>query len=157
MSDARFEDGADKPLTLGAADKDDLEVISSLVQDAVFSVADIEWASKRRQFAILINRFRWEDVDRHRAGTTPPERVRSLLIFEDVLRVATQGVQKEDVDTVLSLLTLDYDAGEDGTGQITLVLAGDGGLRLGIEAINVTLKDVTRPYVAPSGQVPNHD
>jgi hypothetical protein len=157
MSDASFADGADKPLSLGAADADDLQVISSLVQDAVFTVSDIEWAAKRRQFAVLLNRFRWEDVERHRSNAIAPERVRSLLIFDDVLGVATQGVEKSEKDTVLSVLSLEYAAGEDGAGAITLILAGDGGFRLQVEAINLTLKDVTRPYAAPSGQVPNHE
>ena len=34
--DARFEDGREAPLNLGALDADDLKVISSLAQDAVF-------------------------------------------------------------------------------------------------------------------------
>ena len=38
-----------------------------------------------------------------------------------------------------------------------LTLAGDGALRLEVEAIEVTLKDVTRPYRAPSGKVPHHE
>ena len=37
------------------------------------------------------------------------------------------------------------------------MLAGDGGIRLTVEALEVTLKDVTRPYVAPSRHVPKHE
>ena len=37
-NDAKFEDGAEAPLHLGALEADDLEVISSLVQDAVFPI-----------------------------------------------------------------------------------------------------------------------
>ena len=39
MADARFEDGGDKPLRLKALDDDDLAVLSSLPQDAVFPAA----------------------------------------------------------------------------------------------------------------------
>ena len=42
-------------------------------------------------------------------------------------------------------------------GDIRLTLAGDGAIRLQVEAIEATLKDVTRPYVAPSKSIPHHD
>ena len=35
-----------------------------------------------------------------------------------------------------------------------LTLAGDGAVALEVEALEVTLHDVTRPYRAPSGKVP---
>ena len=34
--DARFEDGDDKALNIGAFDQRDLEVVSSLIQDSIF-------------------------------------------------------------------------------------------------------------------------
>jgi hypothetical protein len=40
---------------------------------------------------------------------------------------------------------------------VILTLAGDGAIRLSVEALEVSLKDVTRPYRAPSGKVPQHD
>lgn len=154
MQDARFEDGREAPLNLGALDADDLQVVSSLVQDAVFPITEMRWDAKGRCFALLVNRFRWEDEGRARHA---PERVQSLLAFNDVLRVASQGVDRSDKDVILSLLSVTFEAGEDGAGDILLTLAGDGALRLSVEAIDVTLKDVTRPYVAPSKSVPKHD
>ncbi len=35
---------------------------------------------------------------------------------------------------------------------MVLTLAGDGAIALEVEALDVTLKDVTRPYIAPSTQ-----
>jgi hypothetical protein len=58
---------------------------------------------------------------------------------------------------VLSLLALDFAPGNDGTGRLTLTLAGDGAIALDVEALEVRLDDVTRPYRAPSGKVPRHD
>jgi hypothetical protein len=79
-----------------------------------------------------------------------------VLVIDDALAVASQGIDRGDPETVLSLLTLDWAAGEDGTGRITLVLAGDGAVAIDVECIDVTLRDVTRPYVAPSRKVPDH-
>jgi hypothetical protein len=152
--DATFEDGREAPINLGAMDAEDLKVISSLAQDAVFPITEMTWAARTRRFALLVNRFRWEDHGRERHG---PERVQSLLVVENVLHVASQGIDREDRDTVLSLLALSFEPGEDGAGHLLLTLAGDGAIRLSVEALEVRLKDVTRPYRAPSGKVPQHD
>ena len=152
--DARFEDGREAPLNLGALDTDDLQVISSLVQDAVFPITEMRWEARARRFALLLNRFRWEDAGKERHA---PERVQALLSFEGVLRVSSQGIDRSDTDMILSILSVSFDAGEDGAGHITLTLAGDGAIRLTVEAIDATLRDVTRPYVAPSKTVPEHD
>ena len=151
--DARFEDGREAPLNLGALEADDLRVISALVQDAVFPAGEMTWRPKQRSFAILLNRFRWEDRGRDRHGA---ERVQSLLVFENVLKIASQGVARGDKDLILSLLSIDWQPGEAPGGSVELTLAGDGAIRLEIEALEVMLKDVTRPYRAPSGKAPGH-
>ena len=75
-TDARFEDVGEKPLRLIARDADDLQVISALVQDGIFPSSEISWLPNENRFAILINRFRWENSKR----TT--ERVQSVLVFD---------------------------------------------------------------------------
>lgn len=151
IDDARFEDADEAPVALRAFDGDDLQVISSLVQDAVFTAADMHWDSRRRQFVVLTNRFRWE------SHGSRAERVRSVLAVQDVMAVQSQGIERQDGNLILSILAVDYRPGPDGTGQVELVLAGDGAIRLEVEALEVTLRDVTRPYLAPSGKRPRHD
>lgn len=156
MADARFEDGADRPLWLGAADAQDLQVIASLIQDAVLTTADITWAKARREFALLVNRFRWEDREAAERARRPVERVRAILLLRDVLAVRTQGIDPRDRNTVLSLLDISFASGADGAGTVTLTFAGDGAIAIDVEALDVTLRDVTRPYAALSGRVPDH-
>lgn len=154
--DARFEDGKESPLNLGAVDAEDLSVLSALCQDAVFPVTEVTWRPAERRFAILLNRFRWEDETKARARGRAAERVRSLLVVDNVLKVASQGVDRAEKDLVLSLLSIEFEQGEDASGAIILTLAGDGGFKLFVEALDLTLKDVTRPYIAPSQQTPDH-
>lgn len=151
--DATFEDGSESPLNLGAQDADDLKVISSLIQDAVFPITEMRWRANQHRFALLLNRFRWEDNAGNRHA---PERVQSLLVINNVLRVSSQGIDRSDKDLVLSLLSIEFEPSEEGTGDLLLTLAGDGAIRLRVEALDVLLKDVTRPYVAPSGKTPDH-
>ncbi len=155
--DARFEDGGDRPLYLGAEGADDLQVISSLTQDAVFPVTEMTWRASERTFALLLNRFRWEDEAAAKTRGRAFERVQSVLAFSGVLSVASQGVDRSDKDMILSLLSVDFESGEDGAGRVVLTLAGDGAIALEVECIEASLRDVTRPYIAPSKQKPAHD
>lgn len=155
--DARFEDGAERPLRLKAEDAKDLEVLSAFVQDAVLPASEMSWRPAERRFALLLNRFRWEDQARAERSGRPVERVRSMLVVDDVQRVQSSGVDRKDADTVLSVLALEFMPGEDGTGRLEIVLAGDGAVALSVESLNLTLQDVTRPYAAPSRKTPEHD
>jgi hypothetical protein len=155
-ADARFEDGGEGPLRLRALDAEDLAVISALVQDAVLPATEMRYDRRRRRFALLLNRFRWEDVAPAERRGRDFERVQAVLAIEDVTRVATQGLDRTDRDTVLSLLSVAFEPGEDGTGRVILTLAGDGAVAVDVEALEVTLQDVTRPYIAPSKSRPSH-
>lgn len=156
MTDATFEDGREAPLRLKALDADDLNVMAALVQDAVFPASEMRWDRKARRFALLLNRFRWEDADNARARKRSFERVQAVLSIEDVTRVQSQGVDKSEPEMVFSLLSMTFQPGEDGTGRVELTLAGDGVIALEVEALEVLLRDVTRPYVAPAGKAPTH-
>lgn len=156
MADASFLDaGPDTPLALKAEDESDLRVLSALVQDAVLPANEISYDASARRLALLINRFRWEDAEAARREGREFERVRALLIISDVMRLQSDGLAR-DADTVLELLTIDWTAGEDGTGRLMLEFAGDGTLAADVECINLDLRDVTRPYAAPSGKAPYH-
>tara|TARA_R110002072_G_scaffold79911_6_gene183932 strand:- start:654 stop:1139 length:486 start_codon:yes stop_codon:yes gene_type:complete len=156
--DARFEDGREAPLNLGALDADDLAVIASLTQDAVFPASEMRWHRKGARFALLLNRVRWEDEGQNNPAPArhAPERVQSVLMFNNVRGIASQGVPKADTDTILSLLDISFEQTDAPSGNIILTLAGDGAIRLDVEALEATLKDVTKPYVAPSKKLPHH-
>ena len=156
MTDARFEDGAEAPLRLIAHDAEDVPVLASLLQDAVFPITEMRFDPKARRFALLLNRFRWEDRAAAEAAKRPYERVRSLLVIEDILRLRSTGIDRSQSETILSLLTLTFAPGPDGTGMLTLTLAGDGAVQIEVETVSLRLDDVTRPYIAPSGKAPDH-
>lgn len=156
MSDARFEDGIERPLRLRAETPDDLTVISALVQDAVGESRDFAWMPRRRRFSALVNRFRWEDAEAAERQGRPFERVRTVLMVENALAARSRGLDPNDPSVVVALLALSFEPAEEGAGRLRIVLAGDGEIALEVESLEVTLTDVTRPYVAPSGQAPTH-
>lgn len=157
QEDARFEDAQETPLALKAGDAEDLAIIATLTQDAVIPATEIAWKSSENRFAMLINRFRWEDKAAAERQGRAFERVQAVLVFDTVLKVASNGVDIADKDQIFSLLDVTFKDEGDLSGIITLQLAGDGEIALHVECIDATLKDVTRPYVAPSKKSPQHD
>ena len=154
--DARFEDGAEKPLRLKAQDAEDLVAISAVLQDAVLPVSEMQWQRAERRFGLLANRFRWEDADAAAAARRVVERVQAVVVFDDVSAVRTSGLDLNDKTQVISVLNVSFEPGEDAAGRIVLTLAGDGAIALDVDCVEVTLADVTRPYKAPSGKTPQH-
>ena len=152
MPDARFADAGEGPVRLIARDPADLQVVAALCQDAVLLGSDMAWDRRARRLDLLLNRFRWE-----RGGA--PERVRAVLSVTGALEVSSDGVGR-DAGTVLCLLSMGFEGAadaEDPSGTLLLTFAGDGAIRAGVEALEVHLRDVTRPYSAPSGRAPSHD
>ena len=145
--DVSFSEGADSALYLGAFTPEDVEVVSSILQDGVFCMKDLAWTKKKRKLALLVNRFRWEN--------NLPERVRTILIINNVLKISSQGIERTDMNTPLNLLKLDVNQTKKGT-FLTLLLSEFGAIRCEIEAIEISMKDVTRPYIAKSGKAPMH-
>lgn len=159
MTDARFEDAADRPLRLTAESVEDLAVISALIQDSAGLARDLVWMRRKRRFALFLNRFRWEDRIRAERAGRPYERVRSVALIENVLAVRASGLDPRDADQIISLLQIAFEPSadpEDPSGVLRVTLAGDGEIAIEVEALEMRLEDVTRPYVAPSGKAPEH-
>lgn len=156
MADARFEDADDGPLRLIARAPEDVPVLSTLLQDAVFPAAEMRFDRRARQFGLLVNRFRWEDREAAKAAGRGFERVRSLLVVRDVLGVRSSGIDRKDAEMVYSVLAISFAETAEGAGRLTLTLAGDGAIAIEVETLEITLDDVTRPYLAPSRKAPDH-
>ncbi|MDZ7906496.1 MAG: DUF2948 family protein [Cypionkella sp.] len=161
MSDARFQDaaprGPDTPLRLLAQDAGDIPALSALAQDAVFTGADATFFAPRRRFALLLTRFRWEDRAAAEATGRPYERVKSLLVIDNVTALRSNGYDAGDKSAVRVLLALAFAAKDDLGGTLTLPLAAGGGaIAMDLETIDITLRDVTRPHRAVVQAVPDH-
>ena len=81
----------------------------------------------------------------------------------EMLSVMRDGLSVTSVDLMQSDVLLRHTADQFVHGFLAvvplmgvLVLAGDGAVMVEVEAIEVTLHDVTRPYVAPSQKKPEH-
>lgn len=140
-------------LRLMAQDEADLAVISATLQDAVLTIADMAFLPRRRRFALVLNRLRWEHLaDGSRRKTA--ERVRTGLHFDGVLKAEARHLKRGMPDAVISLLAITPEAQANGNFVLRLVLAGDGGIRLTAECIDVVMEDLSDPW--PARGVPKH-
>jgi len=155
--DARFEDGDNTALNIGAFDQCDLEVVSSLIQDSIFPTSEIKWLSSVDKLALLVNRFRWEDTSLVQLRDSKAERVQSLLIISHVKSISSRGFSPKQKDKILSILSTSFDGEDGGSGSILIVLSGNESILVEVDALEIHLRDVTMPYIAPSGTTPKHD
>jgi hypothetical protein len=90
-------------LKLVALDKDDVEVMSAHLQDALVKVGDIFWRPGEHRFVMAVNRFdRMNAVDADALKTKSPEyrRCRTALRFERVVCCKCRGLDRRGKDAV---------------------------------------------------------
>lgn len=135
-------------LKLLALDSEDLEVISATTQDAVIRVGDMAFARADRRFAMLMNRFAWEE------GGKTRQRKRAALHFDRVSDVKVQGIDLGAVDGVLELLAVTFTVTDEPAGRIDLDFAGGGTIRLDVECLEARLEDLGAVWAAKA--TPTH-
>ena len=134
-------------LKLAAQDTEDLKVISAHMQDALVRLADIRYLARPRQFALVANRFAWEQQPKS-------ERRRSGLHFEHVLNVKQHGIVAQAKDAVLSLLAISFEPGPEPSGTVVLTFSANCSIRLNVEYLDLQLKDLGGAWA--TDLTPNH-
>ena len=135
-------------LKLVALDEEDLAIISAHVQDAVMKVEHLDYARTSRQFILTMNRFAWDAAAGGRKAGD--ERRLSVLNFDRVTSVKSQGIDPRKKEEVLSLLAIRFLPSEAPSGTIELAFAGDASIRLGVEVIEARLTDTGGAWAASS-------
>jgi hypothetical protein len=129
-----------KSLKLIALDPEDLKVLSCHLQDAVIRVGDMAYLKDEMRFAAIANRFDWEQAAQIDDATY--RRRRSGLRFERVRAASVNGIDLKQKGTVLELLAMTFEPGEEPSGVLTLLFAGGGAIRLEVECIEAELRDL---------------
>ena len=124
-------------------DEEDLEVVSTHVQDAVVRASDILWRPREKRVLLALHRFDWEA-----AQSEKPEfrRRGAALRFERVLSCKCRGVDGKD--PVLSLLAVEFAETDPPAGIVTLTFSGGPALRLEVECLEAELADLGPTWTA---------
>ena len=126
-------------LKLIARTTEDLRVISAHLQDSIVKTSDIANLKKNRIFLMQLNRFMWEDVEK--GVFRKNKRIRTVLKFENILKVASKNVDQNKNDRFLDFLAIETIKMPDKNYEMNLIFSGDVVLKLIAEAIEVTLDD----------------
>jgi hypothetical protein len=128
-----------EPVKFVALDRDDLEVVSAHLQDALVKVADVIWRPEEKRLVVALSRFDWLSAE----GTRPElRRCRSALRFERVTSCKCRCVNPAGKDTVLNLLAVEFSESDPPGGVVTLTFSGGGVLRLEVECLEAELADL---------------
>jgi hypothetical protein len=138
-------------LKLVALDRDDVDVMSTHLQDAVLKVADVRWQPSDKRLVIGVNRFDWEA-----AHDDAPEfrRRRAALRFDRVLSLKCRNLNPADGHAVLNLLAVEFTEKDPPGGVVTLVFSGGAALRLEVECLEAELADLGPVWTTAA--CPNH-
>jgi len=126
-------------MKLVALDKDDIEVVSTHLQDALVKVADILWQPRDKRLVLALNRFDWEAAIE---GNPQLRRCRCALRFERVLACKCRNVDPANKDGVLNLLAVEFSEHGAPGGVVTLTFSGGAVLRLDVECLEAELADL---------------
>ena len=140
-------------LKLIAKTEADLRVISAHLQDSIIKTSDIANLKKNRIFLMQLNRFMWEDVEK--GVFRKNKRIRTVLKFENVLKVRSKNVNQKKNDRFLDFLAIETFKMPDKNYEMNLIFSGDIIIKIIVEAIEVTLDDQGSPW--DSKNKPKHE
>ena len=128
-----------KNLKLIAKTEEDLRVVSAHLQDSIVNIADIASLEKNKIFLMQLNRFMWEDVEK--GVFRKNKRIRTVLKFENVLKVFSKNINQKKKDNFLDFLAIETIKMPDNNYEMKITFAGDSIIRIIAEVIEVTLDD----------------
>ena len=128
-----------KNLKLIARTVEDLRVVSAHLQDAIVNINDIANLKKNKILLLQLNRFMWEDVEKGLFRKN--KRIRTILKFENVIKVKSRNINLAGKDKFLDFLTIETNQMTDNNYEMKILFAGDSILKVIVEVIEVTLDD----------------
>ena len=128
-----------KNLKLIAKTEEDLKIVSAHLQDSIANVSDIANLGKNKIFLMQLNRFMWEDVEK--GVFRKNKRIRTILKFENVIKVRSKNINQSKKDKFLDFLTIETNEMPDKNYEMKIVFAGDAVIKIISEVIEVTLDD----------------
>ena len=128
-----------KNLKLIAKTEEDLRVVSAHLQDSIASISDVANLKKNKIFLMQLNRFMWEDVEK--GVFRKNKRIRTILKFENVLKVNSKNINQSTKDKFLDFLAIESIQMPDNNYEMKIIFAGDSIIKIISEVIEITLDD----------------
>jgi hypothetical protein len=140
-----------EPVKFVALDPDDLEVVSTHLQDALVKVSDVIWRPQEKRLVVGLSRFDWVAAE---CGSPELRRCQAALRFDRVSGCKCRNVDPAGKDAVLNLLAVEFAQSDPPSGVVKLIFSGGGMLRLEVECLECELADLGPSW--PAGRRPSH-
>lgn len=132
-------------LKLVALDRDDLDVVSTHLQDAIVCVSDVHWRPAEKRLVISLARFDWEGT----LNDAPQFQRRSTALrFDRVTSFKCRNIECSNKQAILNLLAVEFDEVDPPGGVVTLIFSGGAALRLEVECLECELVDLGPVWAA---------
>jgi hypothetical protein len=130
-------------LKLFAEDVHDLNVFSAYLQDSVIVANDIKFLPKTKKLICVFNRFMWEDAEKGVFRCN--KRIRSALVFDNVLMVKSKAINPKKKTKILEFLAIKTEI-KNNYFDIRLIFSGDSILLVKAEEIESSLEDFGKTW-----------
>ena len=131
-------------LKLIGRNEEDLNIISTYLQDSVVAVKDMLFLKKNRIFIMILNRFMWENVDKEVLKKN--KRVKCAIKFEEVIKVQSKNINQKNKNKILEYLAIKSCSISDNFFKIKIFFSGGGVITVNSEIIEVFLNDLGKPW-----------
>jgi len=125
-------------LKLRAEHKDDIHIMSSVLQDAILRVGEIHYVKSSRSLNLRLTRFRHE--------SRSEERILCGLRVDGVMALQSRAIDRADPEAMAVLLSVGFEPSDTPPGGVLrLIFAGGGEIRIEVECLDIILADVSQP------------
>jgi len=154
---ARTQDGSADRLRLRAVSTEDVEILSTLLQDAIIPGEDMSFERAGRRFVMVANRFCWDrpavagvTTD---SGAPVYERQLCGIQILNIDKVRTTGMPASRRGALFNLLAITAMTTADGA-TVELLFSGGVSLRLDADSLVILAEDLEESRPTPN--LPSH-
>lgn len=138
-----------RKLKLKAVAAEDIEVVSTLLQDGLIAASDLRYLADEASFVMVINRYCWELSGETEGGQ--PHRCLCGIRVGSVRQVSQRGLSQNS-NQFYNLLSITY---EKASKQLTFTFSDGYGIRLAVDEVSILVQDMADPH--PGFARPHHD
>tara|TARA_A100001015_G_scaffold235626_1_gene267481 strand:- start:456 stop:911 length:456 start_codon:yes stop_codon:yes gene_type:complete len=143
-------------LKLRAVATEDIEILSTLLQDGLVVSSDLHYEKDEALFVMVINRFCWEQAN----DGEPEKKLNRCLCglkVAHVKHVSQRGLSAAATQ-FYNLLSITYDESkenEKAVNSLTFTFSDGYGIKLTVDELALIVQDIAAPH--PALAQPQHD
>ena len=143
-------------LKLRAVAAEDIEILSTLLQDGLVASSDLHYEKDEAWFVMVINRFCWEQANDGEPETQPNRCLCGLKVAH-VKHVSQRGLSAAATQ-FYNLLSITYEEtkeNEKAVNSLTFTFSDGYGIRLTLDELALIMQDIAAPH--PGLARPQHN